>query len=238
MKARVRGSASAALLVLTVSMIAFGGTPGAVATQGSAVVTGDWNAGSTTTTVSNVFQAPSNCPSKETGSTIEGFVACGTDGLEGFGTANGVLGRANNGTGVLGQGGENGVDAEGGTFGVFAQGSDYGVFASAPNHGVYGTATAAGGAGIDANGSGGALALRVTGKAKFSRSAVVTIAAGSSSKAITLAGVTSNSMILATAQQTSSVSVKAAVPGSGSFKIFLTGQAPAAGLKVAYFVLN
>jgi len=31
-------------------------------------------------------------------------------------------------------------------------------------------------------------------------------------------------MILATAQQTSSVSVKAAVPGSGSFKIFLTGM--------------
>jgi hypothetical protein len=48
-------------------------------------------------------------------------------------------------------------------------------------------------------------------------------------------------MILATAQQSASVSVKAAVPAvpsSGSFRIFLTGNAPAAGLKVAYFVLN
>jgi hypothetical protein len=47
-------------------------------------------------------------------------------------------------------------------------------------------------------------------------------------------------MIIATAQQSStgSPSVKAAVPGSGSFRIYLTGNAPATGLKVAYFVLN
>jgi hypothetical protein len=32
--------------------------------------------------------------------------------------------------------------------------------------------------------------------------------------------------------------VKAAVPGSGSFTIRLTGKAPTGGLKVAYFVLN
>ena len=36
----------------------------------------------------------------------------------------------------------------------------------------------------------------------------------------------------------SSVSVKAAVPGGGSFTIFLTGNAPAGGLRIAYFVLN
>jgi hypothetical protein len=38
-----------------------------------------------------------------------------------------------------------------------------------------------------------------------------------------------------------SVSVKAAVPAvpsNGSFRILLTGNAPAGGLKVAYFVLN
>jgi hypothetical protein len=51
-------------------------------------------------------------------------------------------------------------------------------------------------------------------------------------------GVTSASMVLATAQQAKSAHVKAAVPGSGSFTIRLTGKAPTGGLKVAYFVLN
>jgi hypothetical protein len=45
-------------------------------------------------------------------------------------------------------------------------------------------------------------------------------------------------MILATAQQKVPVYVKAAVPASGSFTIYLTGNAPSGGLKVAYFVLN
>jgi hypothetical protein len=82
------------------------------------------------------------------------------------------------------------------------------------------------------------IALKVSGKATFSRSGVVTVGAGNASKTLNLAGVTTSSMILATAQQSSAVSVKAAVPASGSFRIFLTGAAPAGGLKVAYFVLN
>ena len=45
-------------------------------------------------------------------------------------------------------------------------------------------------------------------------------------------------MVLATAQQNGSVFIKAAVPAGGSFTIFLNGNAPASGLKVAYFVLN
>jgi len=50
--------------------------------------------------------------------------------------------------------------------------------------------------------------------------------------------VNSNSMILATTQQTPGPGVKAAVPGSGAFTIYLTANAPAGGLKVAYFILN
>jgi hypothetical protein len=80
--------------------------------------------------------------------------------------------------------------------------------------------------------------LKVDGKAKFSRSGVTTIAAGTASTTVTLAGVTANSMVVATAQQSASVYVKAAVPAAGSFKIHLTGNAPGTGLKVAYFVLN
>ena len=45
-------------------------------------------------------------------------------------------------------------------------------------------------------------------------------------------------MVLATAQQSKDVYVKAAVPGAGKFTIQLTAKAPTGGLKVAYFVLN
>jgi hypothetical protein len=78
----------------------------------------------------------------------------------------------------------------------------------------------------------------VSGKAVFTRSGVVTVAAGKSSLIVTLGGVTSGSMILATAQQSKSVYVKAAVPGSGTSTIRLTGNAPTGGLRIAYFVLN
>jgi hypothetical protein len=81
-------------------------------------------------------------------------------------------------------------------------------------------------------------ALNVNGKATFSTSGVVTVAAGKNSLTVNLAGVTASSMVLATAQQRTSAYVKAAVPGSGSFTIRLTGDAPSGGLKVAYFVLS
>jgi len=111
---------------------------------------------------------------------------------------------------------------------------------------VYGLAntTGVGVFGDTANGTGvlarstKGTALDVRGKAKFSGSGLVTVAAGAASKKVTLAGVTSASMILATAQQDGTVSVRSAVPASGSFTIHLTGKAPAGGLKVAYFVLN
>ena len=73
-------------------------------------------------------------------------------------------------------------------------------------------------------------ALNVIGKARFSRSGVVTISAGTSSKTVTLAGVTTASMIIATAQQNTTRLVKAAVPGTGSFVIKLNGTAPTGGL--------
>lgn len=166
------------------------------------------------------------------------YAAANGTGVFGYGTT-GVSGQGS--TGVYGKGTENGVQADGGTFGVFATGTEYGVYARGTAHGVYGEATAVGGAGVDAAGSSGALALRVTGKATFSRSGVVTVGAGTAAKTVTLSGVSASSMILATAQQSSSVSVKAAVPAvpsNGSFRILLTGNAPAGGLKVAYFVLN
>jgi hypothetical protein len=45
-------------------------------------------------------------------------------------------------------------------------------------------------------------------------------------------------MILAIAQQNANVIVNATVPAAGSLTTYLTGNAPANGLKVVYFVLN
>ena len=89
-----------------------------------------------------------------------------------------------------------------------------------------------------ARGSTSGTALQVTGKAKFSRSGIVTIAAGTASKTVSLAGVTAASMVVATAQQNGTVFVKAAVPAGRLVHDLPERQRSRPGLKVAYFVLN
>jgi hypothetical protein len=179
------------------------------------------------------------------------------------GTGSGVYGEATpNGVGVVGQGGPVGVSGNGTTYGVEGSSGIGGTGVYGHNSastgigvwgkmggvgtGVYGQATANGvgvfgdgpvGTGVWARSTNGT-ALNVTGKATFSRSGVVTVAEGTSSKTVTLAGVTTSSMVLATAQQSKATHVKAAVPGAGSFTIRLTAKAPVGGLKVAFFVLN
>jgi hypothetical protein len=128
--------------------------------------------------------------------------------------------------------GSTGVGVYGKTGGVGS--AVYGE-ATANGAGVFGDTTD--GVGVQARSTNGT-ALNVLGKAKFSRSGVVTVAEGTSSKMVTLAGVTTASMVLATAQQAKAAHVKAAIPGSGTFTIRLTAKAPTGGLKVAYFVLN
>ena len=163
-----------------------------------------------------------------------GLVACGTTGLLGrTDVGAGVEGQSDTGEGVYGHNtGASGIGVHGKT-----NGSGSGVYgeATGPGAGVFGDAP--NGTGVLARSTSG-VALNVIGKAKFSRSGVVTFAAGTSSKTVTLAGVTTASMILATAQQNTTRLVKAAVPGTGSFTIKLNGAAPTGGLKVAYFVLN
>ncbi len=161
------------------------------------------------------------------------LVGCGATGVTGYSpTGVGVQGQSG-GTAVYGLNtGATGIGVRGETSGsgsgVYGLSNDagVGVFGDAPN-----------GTGVLAHSTNGT-ALSVTGKAKFSRSGVVTFAAGTSSKTVTLAGVTTSSMVLATAQQNTTRMVKAAVPGTGSFVIKLNGTAPTGGLRVAYFVLN
>jgi hypothetical protein len=141
--------------------------------------------------------------------------------------------RADGPVGVSGLGTKTGVRGEAGSGGT---GSGIGVEgATGSGSGVYGHATS--GIGVNAYANGG-IALQVQGRAKFSRSGTVLVGAGTASKAVSLSGTTGNSMILAIAQQNANVFVKATVPAAGSFTIYLTGNAPAGGLKVAYFVLN
>ena len=81
-------------------------------------------------------------------------------------------------------------------------------------------------------------ALQVVGKVAFLRSGVSTVAAKKKSLKVTLAGVTTSSMILATLQSDAGeVAVANAVPGSGSFTINLTAAHPSP-VKVAWFVLQ
>ncbi len=81
-------------------------------------------------------------------------------------------------------------------------------------------------------------ALRVNGKTSFSRSGRMTVAAGYSSVGRTLAGVTTSSLIIGTIQTNrAGYYVQAAVPASGSFRIYLNKTATAA-TNVAYFIIN
>jgi hypothetical protein len=165
------------------------------------------------------------------GGYAKGVWGVSNNGYAGFFEAPGSVGY-----GIYAKGGHFGVNAVGGPTGVYGTGSVSGVEGeSASGAGVNGHT--ASGIGVKASANGG-IALQVQGRAKFSRSGTVVVGANTSSKTVSLSGTTGNSMILAIAQQNANVFVKATVPAAGSFTIYLTGNAPASGLKVAYFVLN
>jgi hypothetical protein len=140
MKARIRGTATLALTLLTVSVVAFGGTPGAVATQGQAIIAGTGNTETSMTIVSNSNVNVPGC----VGAVSHGLEACGATGLLGIGNYRGLY--ASGGSyGVYGEGGTRGVYGIGVTDGVqgYASGSASsvsGVFGqvSGSGSGVYG----------------------------------------------------------------------------------------------------
>jgi hypothetical protein len=188
---------------------------GAAATQGQPIIAGQGNTATDTTTLEN---------SRQDGI---GLIVTGQDiALAGHVDADG-------GTGVYGDSSfPTGIGVEG-----EVTGTGSGVYGHATGVGVGVNGQSESGTGVYAQSNSGT-SLNVVGKARFSRSGVVTVVAGSSSRTVHLAGVTVSSMVLATAQQAKTVYVQAAVPASDAFSIRLTGPAPAGGLKVAYFVLN
>lgn len=174
-------------------------------------------------------------------------------GVEGTGqgTGSGVMGTAfGTGHGVAGIGGPFGVNGNGSIAGVRGIGPDgvqgqsgtgNGVRGqSTTGSGVRGTAAATAGVGVVAENLLGGTALKAVGTAKFSRSGILTVSAGSSKVTKTGITLTAASLVLATLQQhVSGVYVQAAVPhvSQSSFTIYLS-KAVAATTKVAWFVVN
>jgi hypothetical protein len=234
----LRASAGLAVVLTTGAVLVATGSS-ATATQGQPVIAGQINTATSYTEVATTESGVAALLGVNTGSDSTGVQGNGSSygtvgvGLTGvFGvttgagrsTGSGVYGLANDaGSGVYG---ENDGLGYGVTGRATNTGGGTGVLGDAPN-----------GIGVEADSATGS-ALNVNGKATFSRSGIVTVAAGTNSLTVTLGGVTTASMVLATAQQPKAVYVKAAVPGSGSFTIRLTGKAPTGGLIVAYFVLN
>jgi hypothetical protein len=147
--------------------------------------------------------------------TANGFGA----GLWGESPDTGVVG-----TGTIGVGGF-------GTLGV------WGVGQGAP--GVLGDTLSSSIPGVHARGStASSLALQVTGKVKFNRSGRVLMSGGTSTKTISLAGVTATSKVFAVlATSESGRYVRAVVPDSGKFKVYLNTQLSSSA-KLAWFVLD
>jgi hypothetical protein len=133
-----------------------------------------------------------------------------------------------------------------------------GVWGDSPDVGVVGTGgvgvrgegfigtVAAGGFGAGAigllawggDGSGADVALDVRGKVRFSRSGRVTILSGRSSIKVNLAGVTTSSRVFAVLHSNRSGRyVRAIVPTTGSFTVYLNTTVTA-NTFIAWFVLN
>jgi hypothetical protein len=202
------------------------------------------------------------------GNGVEGFGTGNGGGVTGLGAGDGTgvtgQGGPNNGggvtgvgtgfqLGVFGRGGPNGgpgVGGAGGTIGGsgasngvegFAGNSGDGVSGSSPTgNGVRGTATAAAGVGVLAENTAGGVAFQVTGPAVFSRSGILTVAAGKSSATKTGVALTGASLVLATLQHDQAgVYVRSAVPNvaSSSFTLHLS-KAVTRKANVAWFVVN
>jgi hypothetical protein len=143
----------------------------------------------------------------------------GSSGSSGIG----VGGNSDSGPGVQGNSGTgfgvSGVSSTG--VGVAGDGSTSGT-------GVWATASV----------SGGGIALQVDGKVKFSRSGRTTMAAGTSSKTVSLPGITTGSLVFAVlGSNRSGRWVRAVVPATGSFKIYLNTTVPSSTY-VSWFILN
>ncbi len=269
MKARISLGIASALIALTISVVGFAGTPGAVATQGQAIQAGQVNTETNETVVQDTNASVACYQAADSG-----LKGCGVVGLEGIGTLYGVNAR----------GGPYGVVANGGAYGIYAssatgtgvfgdteaegQNGVYGHAINSTGSGVYGqndgtgygvagrTMNTIGGTGVlgDAprspNGVGveavsaTGTALKVKGKAQFSRSGVATVPGTSTAPRIAVRvtlPITAKSMMTATLQKyVAGVFVVAAVPyvAGGYFTIYLNKYVTTTVGPIAWMVVE
>jgi hypothetical protein len=129
--------------------------------------------------------------------------------------------------------------------GVWGDSGDWGVFGSGNvgvygygNYGIVGESLSTNAAVLALARSATDLALDVRGKVKFSRSGRSTIGRGKSSRIINLGGVSTSSQIFALIQNNRSGRwVRAVVPASGKFTIYLNATLSSTTY-VAWFILN
>ena len=151
-------------------------------------------------------------------------------------------------TGVYGFAPAAPIDFSGFGSGVWGDSPDVGVagsgFVGVRGDGAYGMVAAGftgGGTGLLAwggDGSGADIALDVRGKVKFSRSGRVTILSGRSTIRVNLVGVTTSSRVFAVLHSNRSGRyVRAVVPTTGSFTIYLNTTVTA-NTFIAWFVIN
>lgn len=157
--------------------------------------------------------------------------------------AEGVRGWAQSGTGVLGLGGGTGVRGSGRSAGVEGSGPSVGVVGRGPT-GLRGTSSGGfpgtQGAGVHAQGTGNALALRVSGPAQFSTAGQGTIERANRSRAVANNAVGNGSLVLVTllGDPGNGVNVKwvERKPGEG-FVVHLTRRAQR-NVPFAYLILE
>jgi hypothetical protein len=206
----------------------------------SSTGTGAWTASTDDTPSTFVATSHRNGLVATVGDTTDIFTNTDEAGVYGFAdisdSSAGVVGHTNQGWGVIGIGAA-GV-AGFGSWAVFGSGGagDIGVYG---NTGSSAAPDVAGGIGVLARAeSTSQLALKVLGKTQFSRSGRATVLAGHSSRAVTMAGVSAGSWIIATPQTNrAGVFVQSVVPGNGTFTIRLN-KAVSGNTIVGYLVIN
>jgi hypothetical protein len=139
-------------------------------------------------------------------------------GVYGFASDDGTGGIP---TGVVGQGIDTGVYGNG-TYGVDGEGDLVGVFAASINNAVPSAIAL-----WAATTSISHRALRVEGRAEFTRSGRNYVPSGASAKTIYLSGVTSSSLVFAVlSTNRSGIFVRAVAPTTGKFVVYLNAKVP------------
>jgi hypothetical protein len=207
------------------------------ATDGDVIHVGDELSATSVTKITNTANTAAVIEAESTyGAGVRGISAVESGVAGSSDTGVGVRGTSSFGPGVFGSSSESPGVAGVGVIGVRGNG-DTGVSGvSGSGIGVSGYADA--GTGVHAQAAG--TALRVVGKATFSRSGRLTLAAGQSSVAKTRLPLSRYSLVLAVLQTNrAGIYVRAVVPSpsTSSFRIYLNAPVPGT-THVAWFVLN